>query len=77
MVGHTLALELQHDVQSHLMDPSSVNENQASQKKKKKCTGSHTLPRRTYNIDSEGIPSSSLIQTSADRALDWMEKGEM
>lgn len=40
----------------------------------KMCTCSHTLPRHTYNIDSEGIPSSSLIQTSADGALDWMEK---
>lgn len=40
----------------------------------KMCTRSHTLPRHTYNIDSEGIPSSSLIQTSADGALDWMEK---
>lgn len=32
VVGHALALELQHDVQSHLMDPILVNENQTSQK---------------------------------------------
>lgn len=39
VVGCTLALELQHDVQSHLMDPSLVNENQTSQK----CALVHTL----------------------------------
>lgn len=36
--------------------------------------------RHTYDIDTEGIPSSSLIQASADWGLDWMEgvrkKGE-
>lgn len=53
------------------MDPGLVNENQTSQK----CA--RTLFPGTHNIDCEGIPSSSLIQTSADRALDWMEKGEM
>lgn len=67
MVEDTLAFE--HHLHSHLMDLSSVNETHHTTSQKM-CTRSHTLPRRTYNIDSEGIPSSSLIQTSADGALD-------
>lgn len=48
------------------MKPSPMHDNQATHS----FTRSHM---HTFNIDTEGIPSSSLIQASADWGLDWME----
>ena len=54
---------LSNNTQSNICQPGS--------------TQMHTLSahshRHTHNIDTEGIPSSSLIQASADWGLDWME----
>lgn len=60
------------------MQPSPGNTQMSTLSHTHTRTHSH---RHTYNIDTEGIPSSSLIQASADWGLDWMErvrkKGEM